>query len=104
VGPRIAEMVERAGAIATGRKARMHCWRGGERSASVAWLLSRAGFSVHTLKGGYKSFRQHVLQAFSQPLKLQVIGGFTGSGKTPLLREMHSRGSQVIDLESLAAH
>ncbi|KAJ1455412.1 hypothetical protein M885DRAFT_464371 [Pelagophyceae sp. CCMP2097] len=35
----------------------VHCWRGGFRSGSVAWLLRRRGAKVYCLKGGYKAFR-----------------------------------------------
>jgi tRNA 2-selenouridine synthase len=38
----------------------IHCWRGGMRSAGIAWLLDLYGFKVITLKGGYKSFRNWV--------------------------------------------
>ena len=32
----------------------VHCWRGGMRSAAVAWLLDLYGFKVYQLVGGYK--------------------------------------------------
>ncbi|MGL1255146.1 rhodanese-like domain-containing protein, partial [Vibrio parahaemolyticus] len=32
----------------------VHCWRGGMRSAGVAWLLDLYGFKVYSLVGGYK--------------------------------------------------
>src|ERR1035437_2355393 len=38
----------------------VHCWRGGMRSAGIAWLLDLYGFKVYTLTGGYKSFRNWV--------------------------------------------
>src|SRR5215203_6024273 len=38
----------------------VHCWRGGMRSAAVAWLLDLYGFKVYLLTGGYKSYRQWV--------------------------------------------
>ncbi|MFL5811917.1 MAG: rhodanese-like domain-containing protein, partial [Flavisolibacter sp.] len=40
----------------------LYCWRGGMRSSAVAWLLDLYGFKVYTLAGGYKAFRNHVLQ------------------------------------------
>ena len=101
----MAWLVEEIARIASNRSVRIHCWRGGERSASVAWLLAKAGFKeVITLTGGYKAFRRHVLQAFFDPLDLRVVGGFTGTGKTVLLRELRDSGEQVIDLEALACH
>src|SRR4029078_11497747 len=53
----------------------LYCWRGGMRSAAVAWLLDLYGFKVHTLAGGYKAFRNHVLQTFQQPFPLNTICG-----------------------------
>lgn len=103
-GPRMAAMVTQALELAPDRKVRLHCWRGGERSASVGWLLSKAGFHVSILKGGYKAFRNHVLRNFDRLLDLRVLGGFTGSGKTAHLRDLRSKGHQVIDLEDLACH
>ena len=105
IGPRMAEMVEAITAMAPDRKVRLHCWRGGERSGSVAWLLSKAGFKeVIILAGGYKAFRQQVLRSFDRPLDLRVLGGFTGTGKTLILQKLKKAGQQVIDLEHLACH
>ena len=42
----------------------IHCWRGGMRSAAVAWLMDLYGFKVYTLIGGYKAFRNWVLEQF----------------------------------------
>jgi tRNA 2-selenouridine synthase len=38
----------------------VHCWRGGMRSGSVAYLLRHVGLRVATLDGGYKAFRAYV--------------------------------------------
>jgi tRNA 2-selenouridine synthase len=81
----------------------VHCWRGGMRSAGVAWLLDLYGLKVYTLAGGYKAFRGWVLQQFEKPYKFRIIGGYTGSGKTDVLKELAKR-RQVIDLEGLAHH
>jgi tRNA 2-selenouridine synthase len=105
VGPKLAGIVEAAKAIAPNGRIRVHCWRGGERSGSVAWLLDKAGFvEVNTLRGGYKSFRNHVLGSFDAAIDLRVLGGYTGTGKTETLRLLADRGAQVIDLEALASH
>ena len=82
----------------------VHCWRGGMRSGAVAWLLNLFGFKIHTLKGGYKSFRKWVLSQFEKEYEINILGGFTGSGKTILLEEMQKRGHTIIDLEKLASH
>lgn len=105
VGPMLAGIVERAGTIAPQRRIAVHCWRGGERSASVAWLLNKAGFTeVITLKGGYKAFRNHVLDSFNDVPELRIVGGYTGTGKTETLRHLRALGEQMVDLEALAHH
>lgn len=82
----------------------VHCWRGGMRSAGVAWLLDLYGFKVCTLSGGYKVFRKWVLQQFEKPYSFKVIGGYTGSGKTEILKTLKLLGENIIDLEALASH
>lgn len=82
----------------------LHCWRGGMRSGAVAWLLNLYGFKVYTLKGGYKSFRNWALAQFEEEYKINILGGFTGSGKTDVLIQMNEKGFTTIDLESLANH
>lgn len=82
----------------------LYCWRGGMRSAGVAWLLDLYGFKVSILIGGYKTFRNYALQVFEQKFDFKIIGGFTGSGKTKMLEHLDKKGSRVIDLERLASH
>jgi tRNA 2-selenouridine synthase len=77
------------------------CARGGMRSRSVANLLAQAGFDAFQLEGGYKKYRQNILDSLRhfRP-KLIVIHGLTGSGKTRILQRLES----AIDLEDLAGH
>jgi len=82
----------------------VHCWRGGMRSDAVAWLLNLYGYKIYLLKGGYKAFRRWVLIQFEKEYSLQVLGGFTGSGKTEVIKEFIHRGKKAIDLEGLANH
>jgi len=82
----------------------LHCWRGGMRSAAIAWLLDLYGFNVCTLSGGYKTYRNWVLKTLSQPFPIKILGGFTGSGKTDLLAYMNSKGEAVLNLEDIAKH
>jgi tRNA 2-selenouridine synthase len=82
----------------------IHCWRGGMRSAAIAWLLDLYGFKVYTLAGGYKCFRKHVLETFTLPFSLKILGGYTGSAKTSLLKTLFQKGEAVIDLEAIANH
>ncbi|MEO6135983.1 MAG: tRNA 2-selenouridine(34) synthase MnmH [Ginsengibacter sp.] len=82
----------------------IHCWRGGMRSETVAWLLSLYGYKIYVLKGGYKAYRTWALLQFEKEYSLKILGGFTGSGKTEVLQEMERRGKLMIDLEGLAHH
>ena len=104
VGPKMVEIVNQAKHLAPGKKILLYCWRGGMRSASVAWLLETAGFEVYLLQGGYKSFRRHLVTSLEVPRKVVVLGGMTGSGKTKILHVLREMGEQVIDLEGLACH
>ena len=82
----------------------VHCWRGGMRSAGIAWLLDLYGFKVYTLSGGYKAFRKWVLHYLEQDYPLTVLGGYTGSGKTEILHHLKSKGETIVDLEGMANH
>lgn len=82
----------------------VHCWRGGMRSSAVAWLLNFYGFKVHLLEGGYKAYRNWVLQQFEKDYELNIIGGYTGSGKTGLLKALAKNNHPIIDLEGIANH
>jgi tRNA 2-selenouridine synthase len=82
----------------------VHCWRGGMRSAGVAWLLDLYGFKVYTLMGGYKTYRKWVREQFEKDYPFNIIGGYTGSGKTLILHELVKEQKPVIDLEALANH
>lgn len=105
VGPKLAEFVKQAKKLnPQGNDVLVHCWRGGMRSGSFAWLLDTAGLTASTLVGGYKAYRNAVLSAFAQPRKLLILGGKTGSGKTDILRELARQDEQIIDLEGLANH
>ena len=82
----------------------VHCWRGGMRSAGVAWLLDLYGFSIYMLVGGYKKYRQWARSQFEKNYNLKILGGYTGSGKTLILQDLKQLGKHVIDLEGLANH
>lgn len=112
-GVKMLKMVEEVEAIAgnleTGPKNEkptvlVHCWRGGMRSAGVAWLLDLYGYQVYTLVGGYKAYRNWVLQEFEKEYPIRLVGGYTGSGKTEVLHSLAKKGEKIIDLEALACH
>lgn len=54
--------------------------------------------------GGYKAYRKWVLAQFEKEYEFRIIGGYTGSGKTLLLRDLEKRGQTIVDLELLADH
>ena len=85
----------------------VYCWRGGQRSGSLAWFLDQIGFRSAKLQGGYKGFRAIVRQdlaAWPARFDFRVLAGRTGSGKTRLLQALATEGAQVLDLEALARH
>jgi tRNA 2-selenouridine synthase len=104
VGPKLHEYVNSAIPINKTGTFLVHCWRGGMRSSSMAWFLETYGFNCILLKGGYKSYRNYVLDSFSAPKNIVVLGGRTGTGKTKILHELERLNEQVIDLEKLAHH
>lgn len=104
VGPKMAGFVKTARKLAGEKGLLVHCWRGGMRSQSMAWLFETAGIPAATLTGGYKAFRNHALAAFMLPCKLHIVGGETGSGKTEILQHIGKAGQQILDLEEIASH
>lgn len=79
-----------------------YCARGGQRSLSFAVILDNIGYRVARLSGGYKSYRSHVCSFFAKPLPLRlfVLYGLTGSGKTEIVRAC----KYGVDIEGIAAH
>jgi len=104
VGPKMAAMVDQAILLAGSGEILIYCWRGGMRSASVAWLFEAAGLKVYLLEGGYKQYRKHIREAMFQNRRLLVLGGLTGSGKTILIKALMHAGEPAVDLEGLANH
>ncbi len=105
IGPKLAGFVRDARTHALADKVVVHCWRGGQRSGSMAWLLRQSGLDVLTLEGGYKAYRAWVLAELAErQYPLLVIGGSTGTGKTKILHALRQMGEQIIDLEGLAHH
>jgi tRNA 2-selenouridine synthase len=96
-------LADRAGAF----RPLVYCWRGGQRSGAMATILSQVGWRTAVLAGGYKTYRRHVrarLYDDEWPLKLVLLEGRTGTGKTEILGRLAARGVQVLDLEALAEH
>ncbi len=85
----------------------VYCWRGGNRSGSLATILARIGWRVQVIEGGYRAFRRQVisdLAIWPAGRRFRVVAGRTGSGKSLLLEELARQGAQVLDLEALARH
>lgn len=85
-------------------KGMLYCFRGGSRSRiAQEWICEALGREVLRLEGGYKAFRNYLLEALeptqqtSHPI---ILGGCTGSGKTHILKQL----PHAIDLEGLANH
>lgn len=85
----------------------VYCWRGGQRSNSFALVLEQVGWHVSLLSGGYKAYRNQVIEDLLHlpgRFEFRVLSGLTGSGKTDILKELAKCGEQVLDLEGLANH
>ena len=104
VGPKLADFVIRANKIAVDKTVLIHCWRGGMRSSSIAWLMNTAGLQAHILVDGYKAYRGFIRKSFLRQQLIFILGGMTGSNKTDILNVMAQKGEQFIDLENLALH
>ncbi len=104
VGLKMSQYVKQASKLAPERKVLIHCWRGGMRSAGMAWLLKTADFNVSILEGGYKAYRTYIRQKLGEGIILVVLGGNTGSGKSEILDRLEGMGEQIIDLEKIAHH
>ena len=104
VGPKMSSYVKNAKRIAPKGKILLHCWRGGMRSGSMAWLFRTAGFEASTLIGGYKAYRSFIREELGKESNLIILGGKTGSGKSEILRVLAESGEQVLDLEAIAHH
>ncbi len=104
VGPKMRTLAEQARKISKGNKLLVHCWRGGMRSESMAWLFGTVGIECVLLRGGYKSYRGFSKHQLTQAQNLLILSGSTGSGKTDILKAIQAQGGQIIDLEGLAHH
>lgn len=85
----------------------VYCWRGGQRSGAFSHILREIGWDAHRIQGGYKRWRQHVVEQLAllpPQVEFRVVTGATGSGKSRLLEALAARGAQILHLEALAAH
>ncbi|MFB6226715.1 MAG: tRNA 2-selenouridine(34) synthase MnmH, partial [bacterium] len=85
----------------------LYCWRGGQRSQSLATILNRVGYNVYRLEGGYKAYRSRVNDFFQNAdwdEPIVTLFGLTGAGKTTLLDHLDQQGASTVDLEGAANH
>ena len=105
VNPKLNNLTRLADKASNDKRLVVHCWRGGMRSNSFAKHLDQNGFSeVYVIYSGYKSYRNSALESMSTDFNIVLLGGYTGSGKTFILKELKSLGEQIIDLEAIANH
>lgn len=80
------------------------CKRGGLRSKTAKKWLKEKNINIKILKGGYKAYRKKIVETHENLCSYKgnwfIITGFTGSGKTSIIRDL----SSSIDLEDLAKH
>lgn len=104
VGNSFGDLYRRYREAAGDRSVIFYCWRGGLRSQISATLYEWGTDRSALLGGGYKAYRRAVLHGFSEKKRVQILSGFTGTGKTEILHLLQAAGEQVIDIEGLARH
>jgi tRNA 2-selenouridine synthase len=85
----------------------VYCWRGGQRSAAMATVLSQVGWRPTLVSGGYRTWRRRVsarLYDGDMPAPVILLDGYTGCAKTAILGRLAAHGVQSLDLEGLAGH
>jgi len=104
VAPKLPEIQQRIKKLSQEHNVVLYCWRGGMRSQAISQVLAILGNKHYRLVGGYKAFRQYVLNFFAQPFTQEIIvlSGLTGVGKTEFLERLSQEGLPAIDLEGLA--
>lgn len=83
------------------------CWRGGMRSKTAATVLDLMGIHSNRLSGGIRTYRQWVVHELEKEVfspNFIVLNGYTGTGKTEILKLLSNNGYPVIDLEGIAGH
>ncbi len=88
--------------LKVGSKIAIYCARGGMRSNSLGTIFDGVDYRVAKIKGGYKSYRNDVLEFLKSDIDLRFITlfGNTGCGKTELIQSLNPS----LDLERLANH
>lgn len=103
VSPKLTGFIQETRKNTAEKEIFVYCFRGGMRSNSFAWLLKTAGLAPVIMQGGYKAYRNFVLNFFKNEFPMMLLGGATGSGKTEILQVLKNK-IPLIDLENLARH
>ncbi|MEM1396839.1 MAG: tRNA 2-selenouridine(34) synthase MnmH [Pseudomonadota bacterium] len=85
----------------------LYCWRGGQRSGSVAHILSAVGWKASVIAGGWRTWRGQVVDATRGPTEgpsVLLVDGQTGCAKTAILGRAAELGAPTIDLEGAGNH
>lgn len=86
------------------------CFRGGQRSQLVQAELLRNGYDKPLVEGGFKRVRALLTEQVEKVCdtrSFRVLSGYTGTGKTEVLRAESARPNQTLaflDLEKTAKH
>ncbi|MBM7613726.1 tRNA 2-selenouridine(34) synthase MnmH [Alkaliphilus hydrothermalis] len=83
------------------------CAKGGLRSATFVSFFKVLGLELYQLDGGFKAYRNYLLNYLRDIHKHHqfiVLHGFTGVGKTEVLKLLEERGVAVVNLEDLASN
>ena len=104
--PKLTDYYKRISQMEEDHEVVLFCSRGGFRSTALFNLLKTLGHNVYKLNYGYKSYRKYVLNFMDtfKDYEYVVLKGYTGCGKTEILKELRKRGENVLDLEGLARH
>ena len=104
--PKLTDYYKRISQMEEDHEVVLFCSRGGFRSTALFNLLKTLGHNVYKLNYGYKSYRKYVLNFMNtfKEYEYVVLKGYTGCGKTEILKELRKRGENVLDLEGLARH
>ena len=104
--PKLTDYYKRISQMEEDHEVVLFCSRGGFRSTALFNLLKTLGHNVYKLNYGYKSYRKYVLNFMYtfKDYEYVVLKGYTGCGKTEILKELRKRGENVLDLEGLARH
>lgn len=104
ISPKLPDLVNKVEQLSKEGPLVLFCWRGGMRSKSFASVVELMGIPVYRLQGGYKAYRNQVVDYFNNnfPFQIVVLRGNTGVGKTELLGQLRADGYPAIDLEKLA--